>query len=40
MMELSPWTIKGFMVRLRQKTGCHKTALLVMWAVKHGIVTV
>ena len=38
MMELSRHTIVSVKSRLRVKTGQHKIALLVIWAVVHGVI--
>jgi DNA-binding CsgD family transcriptional regulator len=37
-LETSEYTVDTLIRRIRDKTGCHKVALLVMWAVVHEIV--
>lgn len=36
MMDLSPHTIHGFITRIHRKTGIHRVAQLVLWAVRQG----
>jgi DNA-binding CsgD family transcriptional regulator len=37
-LETSEYTVDTLIRRIRDKTGCHKVALLVMWAVANEIV--